>query len=285
LGLDLIQLPLAGGPPDPLLATSRNEALPDMTASGMLAYVTDAEGPSEVRVRSGADAWPRTIGGARGAERERATQPRSVRLSPDGQRLAVDTFGSDHLIWIYPTAGGSPVRLDAETTDQHGSSWSPDGNWIAYRRMHNGKWQLAKAPLGGGPAVRLADSVPGGGVTDWSPRGDWIAHAGTDGLHLVSPAGASRLFTGLRTAWFRFSRDGSQLFAIRRAVNRRLELSIWDVQAGRELRSVPLPLPATTDTTVRTARVALDSVDAPRRRTDSEPRMSGSVASSGWTLA
>src|SRR5262245_11149301 len=104
----------------------------------MLAYVTDAGGTPEVRVRSGSDAWPRAIGGATGPEQDRVTQPFNVRLSPDSQRIAVEAYGSDHLIWIYPMAGGPPVRLDSDTTDQHGPSWSSDGNWIAYRRLRRG---------------------------------------------------------------------------------------------------------------------------------------------------
>jgi Tol biopolymer transport system component len=196
-GLDLIQFPLAGGPPEPLLATSRSESHPDISRSGMLAYVTDADGTPEVRVRSGSDGWPRTIGGASGPAQDRATQPYNVRLSPDSQRIAVEAYGSDHLIWIYPTAGGPPVRLDSDTTDQHGPSWSPDGNWIAYRRLRSGNWEIVKAPPGGGAVVRLDDASPGGGSTDWSPGGEWIAHDRLDGMHLISPDGtSSRVLAG-----------------------------------------------------------------------------------------
>jgi Tol biopolymer transport system component len=245
-GLDLIRFPVDGGPPEPLLATSRAESYPDMSRSGVLAYVTDAAGSPEVRVRSGTDAWPRAIGGASG--RDRATQPFEVRLSPDGQRAAVGTYAAEHLIWIYPTAGGTPVRLDAETTDQHGPSWSPDGNWIAYRRLRNGSWEMVKAPLGGGPVVRLDDASPGGAPTDWSPTGQWIAHSRPDGMHLVSPGGAStRVLAGLASGAFRFSHDGSRLLAVRRGANRRWTLTIWDLETARELHAVALPLAASAD--------------------------------------
>lgn len=81
-------------------------------------------------------------------------------------------------------AGGSPVGLDQASTDQHGPSWSPDGNWIAYRRLLNGTWSIVKAPLGGGAIVRLEEATPGGGTTDWSPTGAWIAHSRPDGMQL-----------------------------------------------------------------------------------------------------
>jgi Tol biopolymer transport system component len=242
-GMDLVQFPIDGSPPEPLLSTSRSESRPDLSDSGVLAYVTDADGGPSVRIRSGNDLGTRTIGDGAGFERDRAIAPNDPRLSRDGQRVAVSTYAAEHLVWIYPTAGGSPVRLDSETTDQHGPSWSPDGNWIAYRRLIKSQWEIVKMPLGGGKAVRLDDASPGGGTTDWSPTGEWVAHSRPDGLHLVSPDGASRaVLAGLTTNWFRFSHDGSRLLAARRGDRGRWELSTWDVAAGREIRSIVLPL-------------------------------------------
>ena len=241
-GLDLIQFPIDGSPPEPLLATSRSESFPDLSDSGVLAYVTDADGYTTVRVRSANDTSTRTIGG-NSSDRDRAIEPNDPRLSRDGQRVAVSTYSAEHLIWIYPTAGGTPVRLDSETTDQHGASWSPDGNWIAYRRLMKGQWEIVKAPVGGGAVVRLDDAAPGGGVTDWSPTAYWIAHGRPDGVHLVSSDGAlKRVIGGLRTNWFRFSHDGTRLYAVRRGEKDRWELSVWDVATLRELRSMALPL-------------------------------------------
>jgi Tol biopolymer transport system component len=138
LGRDLVALPVDGSPPLPVLQSSRNESFPDMSASGALAYVTDADGWPAVRLRRGADTWSRRMG------RQIANQAQ-VRLSPDGQRLSVDdTSSAEHSIMIYAVAGGAPVRLDRDSTDQHGASWSPDGNWLAYRRLMTDRWQLVK---------------------------------------------------------------------------------------------------------------------------------------------
>lgn len=197
-------------------------------------------------MQSGADAWPRTIGGASAAEQDRATQPNAVRLSPDGQRIAVEEYGSEHPIRIYPTAGGTPVRLDPDTTDQHGASWSPDGNWIAYRRLRNGSWEIVKAPLGGGATVRLDDANPGGAPTDWSPTGQWIGHYRPDGLHLVAPDGALKRVLKIGPSSFRFTRDGARLILARRGANRQWELTTWDVTTDREVKTVALPLASTT---------------------------------------
>jgi Tol biopolymer transport system component len=162
--------------------------------------------------------------------------------------MAVGTYAADHLIWIYPTAGGTPVRLDQESTDHHGPSWSPDGNWIAYRRLLKGNWEIVKTPLGGGPVQRLDDANPGGGDTDWSPTGEWIAHSRPDGMHLVSPDGASkRVLAGLLSGMFRFSDDGARLLALRRGEHQQWELTIWDVATGRLSRAVALPLASSAE--------------------------------------
>jgi Tol biopolymer transport system component len=247
-GLDLIQLPLNGGPPEPLVTTSRTETYPDVSASGVLAYITDASGAPEVRLRSGSDTWSRALTESNGREDAGMAPPGEVRLSRDGQRAAVGTYGAEHLISIYRTAGGSAVRLDHASTDQHGPSWSPDGNWIAYRRLLNGAWSIVKAPLGGGTIVQLDTADAGGGSTDWSATGRWIAHSARDGMHLVSSDGTGvKVVAGLRSGAFRFSRDGSRLFAARRGPERRWELAVVDVEAAREVQVLALPLAATAD--------------------------------------
>ncbi len=68
------------------------------------------------------------------------------------------------------------------------------------------------------------------------------------GIHLVASDGkASRALAGPRPVAFRFSRDGSRLFAVRRGEGRRWELASWDVETGRELRVVAVPLAASVD--------------------------------------
>lgn len=96
--------------------------------------------------------------------------------------------------------------------------------------------------------MRLEEGSPGGGSTDWSANDEWIAHSRPDGMHLVSPDGArTRVLTGIRSGWFRFSGDGARLFAVRRAADRRWELTIWDLKTARELRTVALPLAASAE--------------------------------------
>ena len=244
-GLDLIEFPIDGGPPRVVRQTSRDESFPDMSTSGTLVFVTDADGRPAVRLRERGGTWSRDVVPA-GTE---GTLLAQARLSPDGQRVSVDVHAAEHGIWIYPVAGGTAARLEQESMDQHGASWSPDGNWLAYRRLIGNQWELAKAPLGGGAPVRLADADQGGvatsGATDWSSTGAWIAHRRADGIHLVSPDGkATKVLAGPRPASFRFSRDGSHLLAVQQGEGRRWELAVWDVTSARRSRVVALPLTA-----------------------------------------
>ena len=118
---------------------------------------------------------------------------------------------------------------DHESTDQHGLSWSPDGNWIAYRRLNGAKWELVKRPLGGGEPVWLDDTGQGGSETAWSPSGEWIAHVKANALHMVSAFG--------------FSRDSRTLYTVRRNAARKWELAAFEVPSGREQKVVPLDVP------------------------------------------
>jgi Tol biopolymer transport system component len=171
------------------------------------------------------------------------------RFSPDGQKIAYDVYGSQHTIWISPVAGGRPVRLDSETTDQHGPSWSPDGTWIAYRRERLGKWELVKAPFGGGAPVVLSDNAASGGVagsdTVWTPDGNWICFRNAGGrLYLASADGKqTRELTRSQVALLGFSKDGTTLYAVRTLPNRTRCLVLIDVASGKERSAAQLAIP------------------------------------------
>jgi len=244
---DLVEVPLQGDLVRPLLATSRNEQFPAWAPSGaQYVYSTDAGGTAELWLRSTQEGWARPLL-TRGPEgpTEWNKLERPV-FSPDGQKIAYDIMGTHHAIWISPVAGGRPVRLDSQTDDQHGAAWSPDGNWIAYRRVQADKWQLVKTPFGGGaPVVLVEDTMQAGGETVWTPAGDWILFLTKgNGLHLVSPDGKlTRPLTDYRPAAYGFSKDGSTLYAIRRDSGRKWVLAFLDVRSGKELKTVDLPIP------------------------------------------
>ena len=167
-------------------------------------------------------------------------------FSPDGGRIAYDIYGPKHVIAVSNSAGGSPVFLDRESTDQHGASWSPDGNWIAYRRLKAGKWELAKAPLGGGEPVSLSEtSTVGGAETAWSPDGKWICNPKDDGLYLVAADGKAEKMLNTAGTSFGFSRDSAVVYVVRRRrATREWELAEISVPGGQEKKVTLLDLPA-----------------------------------------
>jgi Tol biopolymer transport system component len=244
---DLVEVPLQGGPVRPLLSTARSEQFPAWAPSGtQYVYATDAGGTAELWLRSTQEGWARPLL-ARGAEGAADwSRLQFPVFSPDGQKIAYDFYGANHSIWISPVAGGRPVRLDSQSDDQHGAAWSPDGNWIAYRRVQADKWQLVKTAFGGGAAVVLVEDVmQAGGDTAWSPAGDSIAFLAKSGqVHLVSPDGkVTRPLTNFRPAAFGFSKDGSVLYAVQRAAGRKWVVVSFDVRSGKELKTVDVPIP------------------------------------------
>jgi hypothetical protein len=104
------------------------------------------------------------------------------RWAPDGQRFA---FQVDAQIWVSNASGSRPYLIDAAADGgSAAASWSPDGEWIAYIRVKDGKSQLAKirASPGASPIV-LQDAVPRirpRSQTDWSRAADSILYPSAD---------------------------------------------------------------------------------------------------------
>ena len=153
------------------------------------------------------------------------------------------------MVGISSVAGGRPVVLDPESTDHHGASWSPDGNWIAYRRLIGGKWELVKRPLGGGQPVVLEETSAGGSPTDWSPNGEWICHPRGGFLNLVSPDGKRHRVLNTEAAAFGFSRNSNSLYALRQNGINRWELAEMSVAGGEEKTVTLLDIPASAKVT------------------------------------
>lgn len=248
--LDLLEIVLDGPSVRPLLATGRNEELGAWAPSGtQYVYITDAAGTPEIWLRGVSEGWVRSVLAASAGVPPTWRVLSDPRVSPDGLRVAYDAYAVEHAIWISQLAGGRPLPLDPDSTDQHSASWSPDGNWVAYRRLHEGKWELARIPVGGGKPYSLGASGQGGstrgGTTDWSPTGEWICHLAPKGLELVSPdAGRRRLLGNLRPVYFTFSTDGATLFALHRSPTRHWQLAAFDVARGTERPTRTLPVPA-----------------------------------------
>ncbi len=117
-------------------------------------------------------------------DREGAVEPlgapphayRGPRLSPDGQRLAVEIAGTKRDIWVYDIARQTLTRLTFEGENQQ-PQWTPDGKRVTWRSIRDGVpgnlfWKLAD---GTGAVERLTTSEFRQQPGSWSPDGQLLA--------------------------------------------------------------------------------------------------------------
>jgi Tol biopolymer transport system component len=122
-------------------------------------------------------------------------------------------------IWISSVSGGAPVPATNDTvSNEMPGSWSPDGNWLVYIRLQNGKADIMKVKTSGQdvPILLKADVNPtNSSVPTWSPAGDWIEF-NDQGENLISPDGNTmRSLGNLHADGCTFSRDGRLLYCLR----------------------------------------------------------------------
>jgi serine/threonine-protein kinase len=95
-----------------------------------------------------------------------APHPQSdVVISPDGSTLAMATIGSDQSIYVRRLDGDPEFRKLAGTETGFNPTFSPDGQWIVFRKTSDRS--LVKISVGGGGAVTL---VPGGKADPYFPQ-------------------------------------------------------------------------------------------------------------------
>ncbi len=244
LDLDIEEVPLNGGVPQPLVSTDRSEFNPAWSPVAQeLVYVSDQDGPQEIWLKSSGEGWSRPLVTPKQFSNPTAGFWGPV-FSPDGSRIAFTRVrsGKDSTawIWISPVRGGTPVRLthEAGTVGEGPPAWSPDGNWLAYERFAGGKSELAKYKLGGSeaPVILEGNGCGNGFIPAWSPEGNWITVESANGdWLLVSPDGKKERSLGpLKTDYLLWSRDGRLLYGIHPDNDRHQILFSVDVASGKE---------------------------------------------------
>jgi serine/threonine protein kinase/Tol biopolymer transport system component len=97
------------------------------------------------------------------------------RLSPDGQEVALWTFGATADVWIYDLVRGTVTRLISQGSSQF-PIWTPDGKRLTYRGTRGGSrnlfWKMAD---GSGAEERLTTGEGTQTVGSWSPDGQVLA--------------------------------------------------------------------------------------------------------------
>jgi Tol biopolymer transport system component len=256
---DLILTPLDGSAPETLLSSTRNEFDPAWSpAAPQYAYVTDGSGALEIRLRSDAGDWERTLVADADFADGRTIAFGSLAFSPDGQRLAYQRLSrTGYRIWISPLGGGRAVPLNDVNRYQDAPTWSPDGAWVAFvagphvttgpapvsvsswdplRSDREPFYDLFKARVGSSDAklVRLARGVEPFSRPQWSPDGQRILVQTEEGLTLVAPEGTqARSVSDAFWLSYGWASDDT-IYGLQATNAQQLMLVALDLQSGRE---------------------------------------------------
>jgi Tol biopolymer transport system component len=76
-------------------------------------------------------------------------------LSPQGDRIALQIDSGQNDIWVLDLARGVRTRLTFGPVANNNPVWSPDGKWIVYASLRNGKFNLYRKPSDGSGAEEL----------------------------------------------------------------------------------------------------------------------------------
>jgi eukaryotic-like serine/threonine-protein kinase len=137
----------------------------DASSGGGLAYASGGLTPWQAM-------WYDRTGKQQGAAGEKVSNLLSVRLSPDGTRLATEAGETNSDIWIYDRKRQVNTRLTFGNGASSSPVWSPDGQWIAYSGVRH-KTNLYRKPVNGMGQEELL--LEGDGTVrtplDWSPDG------------------------------------------------------------------------------------------------------------------
>ena len=137
----------------------------DASGAGLLAYAAGGQIPAQA-------AWYDRSGKELGTVGEKVFNLNSVRLSPDGTRLATEAGDANSEIWINELKRQVNTRLTFGSGASSTPVWSPDGRWIAYIGVRGKNNLYRKATNGmGQEEVLLEGDNLNRAPSDWSPDG------------------------------------------------------------------------------------------------------------------
>jgi Tol biopolymer transport system component len=232
--LDIVELPLSGGPLRPLLATSRNELFPAWSPKGsVFAYVTDRGGHKEIWLKSTEEGWERPLVTQHDFPDDQTLWLMTPAISPDGSRIAYSRVSNKHVgeLWISPMAGGSPLRMGTGKAYELAPAWSPDGKWLTYFSTDGG---IMKAAVGSSEPPVALGFPQCENAAQWSPDGLWVACATGNGVELASPDGKTHRTLAKRRGYIAWSRDGKEIYALGQVEGAKWRLGAIDAKSGAE---------------------------------------------------
>ena len=150
----------------------------DATASpdGLLAF--GSGGSSDLQL-----VWVDREGKPLGTLADKLTNLQTARISPQGDRVALQIDTGENDIWVLDLARGVRTRLTFGNASSTFPAWSPDGKWIAYGSDRNGRSNLYRKPSDGSGAEELLliddhEVLP----NDWSRDGKYLLYSRGGGI-------------------------------------------------------------------------------------------------------
>jgi eukaryotic-like serine/threonine-protein kinase len=187
------------------------KAVFDASGSELLAYASGGLIPAQPM-------WYDRSGKELGAGGAKAFNLSSIRLSPDGAKLAAESGETNSDIWIYDLKRKVNTRLTFGQGASSSPEWSPDGQWIAYTGVRGNNAIYRKHANGtGGEEVLLEGDGTNRVLSDGSPDGKSLLYTvgdmATTGQIWMLPVAGNRKPVPLVQGNFvatgtRFSPDG-----------------------------------------------------------------------------
>jgi serine/threonine protein kinase/Tol biopolymer transport system component len=150
------------------------------SGNGLLIYGTGASGSLQLLWMDRSSKQTSTIA-------DGLTNVHWARLSPQGDRIALQINNGISDTWVLDLARGTRTRLTFGPIFNNLPEWSPDGKWIVYASTRNGRYQLFRKPAdGGGVEEQLLEADQLLAPSDWSRDGQYIVYErGTGGTQRI----------------------------------------------------------------------------------------------------